>query len=157
LKQKAGKFHLTNDTNMVSLWLMEVGMKLITRDTDYAIRALAAIASAKEKVVSAADLVRQLKIPRPFLRKILQALNKKGVLKSIKGKSGGFSLVQGPKDIYLLKLMEIFQGKFKLNECMLKRRLCPNMSSCPLRKKICNIERYVITELKNVTLASVLR
>ena len=132
-------------------------MKLITRDTDYAIRALAAIASVKEKVVSAADLVRQLKIPRPFLRKILQTLNKKGILKSIKGKSGGFSLDADPQDIYLLKLMEVFQGKFKLNECLLKRERCPNISTCPLRKKICNIERYVIRELENVTLASLLR
>lgn len=132
-------------------------MKLITRDTDYAIRALAAIASAKEKVVPAAGLVRQLKIPRPFLRKILQALNKKGVLKSIKGKNGGFNLALDPKNIYLLKLMEIFQGKFKLNECLLKRKRCPNIFTCPLRKKICNIERYVVAQLKNVSLASLLR
>ena len=132
-------------------------MKLITRDTDYAIRALAAIASTKQRIVSAADLVRQLKIPRPFLRKILQVLSKKGVLKSIKGKTGGFSLALDPKNIYLLKLMEIFQGKIKLNECMFKRKRCPNISTCPLRKKVCNIERYVVAQLKNVTLASLLK
>ena len=132
-------------------------MKLVTRDTDYALRALAEIASSESRLVSAAGLVEKVKIPHPFLRKILQILNKKGILKSTKGKSGGFSLAAEPKDIYLLRLMEIFQGKFKLNECLFKRKLCPERFVCPLRKKISNIERYVISELKNVTLASLLR
>ncbi|MFA5144478.1 MAG: Rrf2 family transcriptional regulator [Candidatus Omnitrophota bacterium] len=132
-------------------------MKLITRDTDYAVRALASIASSKKAVVSAGELAGKLRIPRPFLRKILQALNKKGIIKSIKGKSGGFSLAADPKKIYLLELMEVFQGKFRLNECLLKRRPCPNRLTCPLRKKISNIERYVVSELKSLTLASLLK
>ena len=56
-------------------------MKLITRDTDYAVRALVFIAKQKEEIVSVRDLVEKLKIPKPFLRKILQLLNKKGLLK----------------------------------------------------------------------------
>ena len=56
-------------------------MKLITRDTDYAIRALCFIARFKKKIVSVSELVKVLKIPRPFLRKILQTLNKKRILK----------------------------------------------------------------------------
>ncbi|MFA5156716.1 MAG: Rrf2 family transcriptional regulator [Candidatus Omnitrophota bacterium] len=129
-------------------------MKLITRDTDYAVRALAYVAAARQDVVSVTELVKKLKIPRPFLRKILQTLNKKGILESAKGFGGGFRLAVKPGDVYLLKLMEIFQGKFRLNECLLKNKFCPNISRCPLRKKINNIERYVISELKGVTLAS---
>ncbi|MBU2258562.1 MAG: Rrf2 family transcriptional regulator, partial [Candidatus Omnitrophica bacterium] len=65
-------------------------MKLITRDTDYALRALCFIAKNKDKVTPAPELVAKLKIPRPFLRKILQSLDKNGLLKSYKGKGGGF-------------------------------------------------------------------
>jgi len=132
-------------------------MKLITRDTDYAVRALAAIASSKSEVVSVTELAGKLKVPGPFLRKILQVLHKKMVLNSVKGAGGGFSLALKPQDIYLFKLMEIFQGKFRLNECLLKNKLCPNRACCPLRKKIGNIERYVIKELKGVTLAFLLK
>ena len=64
-------------------------MKLITRDTDYAIRALCCIAKRKETIISVDKLVKQLRIPRPFSRKILQTLNKRKILRSYKGTSGG--------------------------------------------------------------------
>lgn len=131
-------------------------MKLITRDTDYALRALASMASSGKSMVSVNELVKKLKIPRPFLRKILQRLNKEKILRSVKGAAGGFSLALKPEKVYLMKLMEVFQGKFRLNECLFKNKPCPVISRCPLRKKIDNIEHYVVSELKNITLASLL-
>lgn len=131
-------------------------MKLITRDTDYAIRALRYIAHNKGRIVSAAELVKELKIPRPFLRKILQILNREGVLESIKGKGGGFKLIGNPKMISVVDLIEIFQGPINLNECVFKKLVCPNTKRCILRKKINNIEKFVIRELKSINLLSLL-
>ena len=65
-------------------------MKLITRDTDYALRALCFIAKHKKEIISVDRLAEESKIPRPFLRKILQKLNRAGILKSYKGQGGGF-------------------------------------------------------------------
>jgi Rrf2 family protein len=132
-------------------------MKLITRDTDYALRALCSIAKSKEGVVSVSELVKALKIPRPFLRKILQRLNKEGVLRSHKGLGGGFSLGKPASRIYLFELMNIFQGKFQLNECLFKKTLCPHVRTCPLRSKVKKIEDGVARELSSVTIASLLR
>lgn len=133
-------------------------MKLITRDTDYAIRALCFIArqKEKEKKVSVPDLVKELKIPRPFLRKILQILNKKGILKSYKGLGGGFLLAGPPDKIFLLDLIGVFQGSLQLNECIFKKKLCPNRAICALRHKILSIEKDVFLELKSITIASLL-
>jgi Rrf2 family protein len=131
-------------------------MKLITRDTDYALRALCFISKHRKKTVSVAQLVKELKIPRPFLRKILQILNKERILKSYKGQGGGFSLTIPAKRIFLVDLIEVFQGPLRLNECFFKKMTCPNTETCALRKKINNIERYVIHELKSITLASLL-
>ena len=97
-------------------------MKLITRDTDYAIRALMYIASAGDGVVSVAEIEKKLGLPRPFLRKILQVLQKQGVLRSIKGNRGGFLLAVPAKKIILADLIEIFQGKITFTECFLKKK-----------------------------------
>jgi len=132
----------------------EENMKLITRDTDYALRAICFIAKKKNKKVCASELVEELKIPRPFLRKILQILNKESILISYKGIGGGFILAKQPKDIYLTDLMEIFQGGLNLNECTLRKMKCPNIGKCPLRKKIKNIEKYVAHQLSEINLAS---
>lgn len=131
-------------------------MKLITRNTDYALRAICFIAKNKGKRVCVFEMEKELKIPRPFLRKILQTLNKKNILISYKGIGGGFVLADSFKGVTLTDLMQIFQGPFHLNECIFKKNKCPNIEKCPLRKKIKNIEKYVIKELSSVTLASLM-
>jgi len=131
-------------------------MKLITRDTDYAVRALCFIAKCGKEIVSVSELNRNLRIPKPFLRKILQMLNKEGMLRSYKGKGGGFMLALAPNKIFLADLIEIFQGSLKLNECIFKKRICPDIKTCKLKKRIDAIQKYVISELKDIALASLL-
>jgi len=132
-------------------------MKLITRDTDYALRALCFIAKHKKEIISVDRLAEESKIPRPFLRKILQKLNRAGILKSYKGQGGGFILLIPIHKIFLLDLIKIFQGTLQLNECFFKKKICPNIKICKLRKKIDNIEKYVISQLKNFTIADLLK
>ena len=132
-------------------------MKLITRDTDYALRALCAIAKKKDKIVSVTELVKALKIPRPFLRKILQALNKSGILKSYKGPGGGFKLYRSIDKILLVDVIEAYQGKLRLNECFFKKLTCPNTKTCALKKKIDRIEKSVLRQLRSISIKSLLR
>ena len=97
-------------------------MKLITRDIDYAVRALIYLAdNGKGGTVPVPELVDELGVTRPFLRKIMQLLTKAGITRSYKGNKGGFRLIKKPEDIYLIDLIEIFQGKFSLNECLLNK------------------------------------
>ncbi|MFH1369362.1 MAG: Rrf2 family transcriptional regulator [Elusimicrobiota bacterium] len=129
-------------------------MKLLTRDTDYAIRALCFIAKRKGGVVNAAELVAGLKIPRPFMRKILQELNKEGILKSYKGKGGGFELNADPSKITVSDLIDVFQGSVNFRECMFKKKRCPNIYICPLRSKLGEIEEYALAKFKGITIKS---
>jgi len=131
-------------------------LKLITRDTDYAVRALCYIAENDGKVVSVAELVKELKIPRAFLRKILQTLNKKKLLISHKGQGGGFRLAKKTKGIFLVDLMGIFQGRLRLTECFFKKGVCPNIKVCSLKKKIDSIERYIAKELEPIDITSLI-
>lgn len=124
-------------------------MKLITGDTDYAVNALYLMAEDKDRIYTVPELVEKLSVPRAFLRKILQILNKKGLVKSFKGRGGGFRLDLSPDKIFLLDIMEIFQGWFKLNECLLNKKVCPNKNDCRLKIKIDVIERHVYSELKS--------
>ena len=132
-------------------------MKLITRNTDYAVRALSCIAEQKEEMVSVSQMVKYLEMPRPFLRKILQILNKEGLLNSYKGKGGGFALALPPEKIFLIDVMKTFQGPIRLNECKFKKSDCPNIKNCLLKIKIGEIEKEVIKKLKLITIASIMK
>ena len=131
-------------------------MKLITRNTDYAMRALCYIAKQEKGSVSAAEMVAALKIPRPFLRKILQTLSGEGLLKSTKGQGGGFSLAFPAEKVLLTDLIRIFQNTIQLNECVFKKKMCPNRSTCVLKKEIDSIESDVLGRLRRISIASLI-
>ena len=130
-------------------------MKLITRNTDYALRAICYIAKHKE-IVTVTELIRKLGVPGPFMRKILQQLNKGKILKSYKGQGGGFKLRITPENIYIIKIIRIFQGEVRLDSCFLKKNICPNKGKCILRKKIHIIEDNVFKQLEQISIASLI-
>jgi len=132
-------------------------LKLITRDTDYALRALTYIARVEKKTVTADDLVKRFKMPRPFLRKILQILNKRNVLNSFRGKKGGFVLAKPAGSIFVVDIMRIFQGPVRLSEHIFKNKVCPRIKVCVLKKKLDAIEKQVIKELKAISIDSLAR
>ena len=126
----------------------------MTQNTDYAIRALCYLAEKKGEMISAAELSNELQISWSLTRKILQELSKKGFIRSYKGKGGGFIIETDPREIFILELMKIFQGPFSFNRCGMNNKICSNMKKCQLRKKISGIEEYVTSELKPVTIYS---
>ena len=128
---------------------------LITRSTDYAVRALKYLAE-KGKEASAAELTRNVKIPWPFMRKIMQLLGKSGFVESKKGPGGGFLLLKKPEEIMLMELISLFQGRVCLNECVFKKKICINKSSCFLSKKLGEIEEYAYLVLSRINLKEII-
>jgi len=131
-------------------------MKLITREIDYAVRALIHLAENIGRTISVTELVEELGITRPFLRSIMQKLAKESLVGSHKGNKGGFKLIKNPDDILLIDLVEIFQGKFSLNECILNKDICPNIENCILKSRIEGIEEKVKKELESINLKTLI-
>jgi len=132
-------------------------MNIMTRDTDYAVRSLAYMACGRRgEIFTVPRLVRALGVPRPFLRKILQRLNREGIVRSSKGRGGGFTLAAAPERIKVADLIGIFQGELAMSHCVLRKRPCPNRAACILRKKLKDVEQSVRSELRSITIASLL-
>jgi len=131
-------------------------MKFITRDTDYALRALIFMSKAlrqdHKRIVTTEDIVCAEKLPKVFLRRILQKLAEKKILSSYKGKAGGFSFLVPPGKLSLAYIISIFQGQIDLTNCFLKGKICPNRSACSVRKKIKVINAGVIKDLDSITI-----
>jgi len=132
-------------------------MKLITRDTDYAVRVLLVFAARPSAVLSVRDLGRQVPLPRPILRKICRTLAARGILGSRRGKGGGFMLLRPPGEITLAELVGIFSGPVRLTECMFLKKPCPNRPTCPLRKELKRIEGMIRDALDSVSIESLLK
>ncbi len=135
-------------------------MKFIIRDTDYAVRTLVFMARSAKKegkdIITVDDIVEELNLPERFMRKILQRLAKEKILVSYKGKDGGFSFLKSPGQIRLTDIIEIFQGKVDITNCLLKGRVCPDVKRCILRKRLKDIGSSLNRELKKITIGSLL-
>ncbi|MDP2980758.1 MAG: Rrf2 family transcriptional regulator [Candidatus Omnitrophota bacterium] len=129
-------------------------MKFVTRDTDYALRALIRIAKLKGGIVTVDEIAAKEKLPKVFLRRILQKLAEKKILSSYKGKAGGFKFLSKPMELRVTDVMKVFQGDIDLTNCLLKGKACPNRGICSLREKIRSINSTVIKELDKITIKS---
>jgi Rrf2 family protein len=128
-------------------------MRLITKETDYAIRAVAALARRPGAFVSSAEIAESEKIPLPFLRRILGQLLAADLVVSREGASGGVMLKSSPERIMVLDVMRAFQGPVELSACMFRKRLCANRGTCVLRKRIQEIERNVAAQFGDISIA----
>jgi Rrf2 family iron-sulfur cluster assembly transcriptional regulator len=84
---------------------------IYSRSAEYAIRSFVYLARIPDgKFAMARHIAQEEKIPAHFLAKILQELTRKGLLRSNKGPSGGFSLRVPASQIKLLDLVEALDG-----------------------------------------------
>ena len=131
-------------------------MKLITKNTDYAIRALLHLARTGDGFTSSRKISREEKIPLPYLRRILQRLREENLISTKEGASGGVKIIMAPTEIRISRLIEIFQGDVTLLDCVFRKNICINVKTCPLRRRIKKIENEVIKELECVTIENLL-
>src|ERR1700716_3920710 len=84
---------------------------LYSRSAEYAIRSFVYLARVPSgKFAMARQIAEEEQIPAHFLAKILQELTRKGLLRSSKGPTGGFSLRMPASQIRLLDLVEALDG-----------------------------------------------
>ena len=62
-----------------------------------------------------------------------------------------------PDSISVTQLIEIFQGKVQVSECMFRKQICSNRSRCVLRHEIMRIEQVVQGEFERLTIGKLLR
>jgi len=132
-------------------------MKVLTKNTDYAIRALLTLGVARGGYLSARAISLEQEIPYQFLRRLLQEMIRHGLVLSKEGAGGGFMLAKEPDEIRVRELIEIFQGRVQVSECMFRKQICANRSRCVLRHEIMRIEQVVKQEFDNVTIGKLLR
>ena len=88
-------------------------MKL-SRASSYAIAYLAHLAREKpDRPVPSHEVARELNLPERFLLKILGLLVNPGILRSIKGPNGGYSMARPAKDVTLLEIVEAVDGPIR--------------------------------------------
>ena len=91
-------------------------MLLITREADYALRIMRALAGGEQRI--AADICQQEQIPDQFVYKIAKKLEKAGCIKIVRGAEGGCRLAVDLRTVSVYDLMEALDTDRLVNACM---------------------------------------
>jgi Rrf2 family protein len=115
-----------------------------SKTTQYAIRALSFMAQNEKELYIASELHEKLKIPQQYLRRMLKDLSKSGLLKSIKGKNGGFVFARSTEEIFLSDIVAITEKGEIMRSCIF------GFESCMLKEK-CAMHDIWAASKENVT------
>lgn len=88
---------------------------LITKETDYALRILRALAHGERRTT--AQLACGEQIPHQFAYKILKKLQKGGVIQIIRGADGGCSLAADLDKVSLYQLIQMMEQRATISNC----------------------------------------
>jgi Rrf2 family protein len=115
---------------------------MISQKARYALRALLYLAARGGEVpVQIAEIAAAENLPRKFLEQILAELKKPGIVRSHRGRSGGYSLGRPAKDISFADVLRVTDGPLALSPCVsvMAYRKCDDCfeeSVCAIRKAL---------------------
>ncbi|MDY3200652.1 MAG: Rrf2 family transcriptional regulator [Arcobacter sp.] len=130
----------------------------ISKKTDYALRALFAIAEQKNSSISIRELSESVDVPRRFLENIMLEMNRAGWVKSIPGRYGGYILAKASNEITLGEVIRYFEGMIAMISCVSVSSYepCSQESKCYFRRIFLNIRNLTAQILDKTTIASCL-
>lgn len=122
---------------------------MFSKACEYGIKAsiFIAINSSEGKRVSPKEISKEIDSPQAFTAKILQALVRNDIVKSIRGAYGGFE-IEKPKisTIKLSQIVNAIDGDKIYSGCGLGLHTCDEKHPCPVHDKF----KIVRTELKDM-------
>lgn len=135
---------------------------MLSKKAKYALRALLALAKENgHGPVLISDLAQREGIPKKFLELILLELKKHGILRSKKGKGGGYFLGKAPEAINLGYVIRVLDGPLAPLPCVsrtayLKCEECEDETTCGIRMVMKEVRDATARILDGTSLADVL-
>ncbi len=130
----------------------------ITRQADYALRAMVYLAQMKPNERAATKKIAETKdIPPSFLAKIISQLSIAGLIHTSRGARGGVVLAKPASQISLLEVVEAIDGPISLNDCTVSPGNCTHEGDCPLHDIWEETQHELIQKLRKATFDKFMR
>jgi len=91
-------------------------------------------------------------LSRKHLHTLLASLREAGLVRSVRGRCGGFVLARPPKRIRLNEVLRVLEGPLSLVDCVANPRVCPRAKDCVARRVWQSLSAALETLLAGVTL-----
>ena len=127
----------------------------VSRRTDYATRALLALALKNGGPMKLEELARVTAVPQSVLEQVMPVMRTAGIVRSERGPAGGYRLNRSPEEITLERVVRLFQGQLAPIGCATRSQpeVCPMMLACSLKEVWEEVRDATIAILGRTTFA----
>ncbi|UBM63212.1 Rrf2 family transcriptional regulator [Candidatus Sulfidibacterium hydrothermale] len=125
----------------------------LSKTAEYALRILSFMINSEMQVFSARYLAEQLHIPDKYLRRLMTDMAKKGFIKSIQGREGGYVFGKNANAIHLSEIIDAVEGMDKYTGCLLGFQDCSDENPCSLHEAYAPIREQMLNLLNTMTIA----
>jgi len=129
-------------------------MKFSTRTT-YGVRAMIALAAHYgQGSLSLQSISSSEQISRGYLERLFAQLKKDGLVKSEKGKDGGYRLSQNPGKTNMFEIIKSLEGKMSPFHCVDEKGkiYCSEKCQCGATKMLVDVQKAINDTLKAIKL-----
>lgn len=139
---------------------------MITQKAKYALKALLTLAdeaaSQPAEPLTIEAIARRSGAPKRFLEHILLELRNAGIIASIRGRAGGYSLIKPPEEVSLSEILRQIDGPIAPLACLSRRAYqrcddCDDEASCRIRRVFAEVFWSYLVIIESLTLADMLR
>jgi Rrf2 family protein len=125
----------------------------VSRRTDYATRAVLALALDGGGPLKLAELARRTAVPQSVLEQVMPVMRTAGIVRSERGPAGGYRLNKEPEEITLERIVRLFQGQLAPIGYATRRNpdACPAFVASSLREAWGDVRDATIEILQRTT------
>jgi len=128
---------------------------MLSQTVEYALRAVVHLAYESPQPRTTEQIAEATRVPQAYLSKVLQALNRGGIVHSQRGSKGGISLAKSPEELTLLAVVNAVEPLNRIRTCPLGLET-HGARLCPLHRRLDNAIALVESAFGKTTLAQVL-
>jgi Rrf2 family protein len=131
---------------------------IITRETDYALRIVRALADGKQ--ATAEEICKRELLPKQFVYKIIKKLERIGLIQIIRGVHGGYRLIGDLEKMNMYDMVNVMESDRLISACIRPGFQCGRREqdgkTCQVHKQLQELQEAVDNELKARSLAQLI-
>lgn len=131
-------------------------MLRMSRLTDYGTVVLACMAAEPDVLYSATDVAARVSLSPPTVSKILKLMARAGLVNSVRGAQGGYTLSRAPHSITAAQIIDALEGPVALTECSTDEGHCDLERVCNVSGAWQKINVAIRRALEDITLDQLL-
>ena len=108
-----------------------------------------AVNSSEEQKILAKNLSKNTGVPQAYLSKLMQELTRHKIVSSTRGPNGGFYLTDENRKVHLIDIINVIDGDYRLNTCILSLHKCDAEHPCPLHDLMGDTKSKFVQQLED--------